>query len=60
MQKERLEYGGLAIVESRGEKQVNPGVERKHRRVSLDKSMVNEDEHVDIDLNDKLNLCFRS
>lgn len=44
---------------------MNPGVERKHRRVSLDKrkrwlSMVNEDEHVDIDLNDKLNLCFRS
>ena len=53
MQKERLELGGVAIVEKQRRK-ASPGVERKHRRVSLDKrkrrpSMVNEDEHVDID-----------
>ena len=53
MQKERLELGGVAIVENRGERRVL-GVERKHRRVNVDKrkrrpSVVNEEEHVDID-----------
>jgi hypothetical protein len=53
MQKERLDLGGVAMVEKQRRK-ASPGVERKHRRVSLEKrkrrpSMVNEDEHVDID-----------
>lgn len=53
MQKERLELGGAAIVEKQRRK-ASPGVERKHRQVSLYKrkrrpSMVNEEEHVDID-----------
>jgi uncharacterized protein len=50
MQKERLELGAVAIVEKQRRK-ASPGVERKHRRVSLDKRKrrPSMDEHVGID-----------
>ena len=53
MQKERFELADTAITEKQRRK-ASPGVERKYRRISPDKrkrrpSMVNKDEHIDID-----------